>query len=63
MKNKRVSVSWLFEKDESDAPVKIRIGVTRRGRPMSPKRAKGLIMLVWGAAIIYALIYLFRHFV
>ena len=61
MKGKKVSVSWLFEKDESNAPIKIRIGVTRKRFHRTTKFWKGAIAFLWGLVILYALLFLFRH--
>jgi len=60
MKNKKISVSWLFEKDESDVPIKIRIGVTRKRFRGNPRFLKGGLAFLLGLAILYALLSLFR---
>ena len=61
MKKKKISVLLPFQKDESDAPIKIRIGVVRRGS--LPNIKPRIWLMIWlGSAILFALVELFRHF-
>lgn len=63
MKRKKVSTAWLFEKDQSDAPIRLRIGVGPSRYPGKIKSWKGFLLslvVVLAAAAIIGLIGLFR---